>query len=172
MRVCNNSTPVPFLFHNSVHKVNQSVYKTKVFAKIPTGCIRMGKVKKRVKKFTFLYFRLLGTVLTSVYLRKVRACHIKRNYLIKRNLTVSRDGFQGLGRWRNPSTEIVTNWLSFTYAKIRCAYLRLHSCICYCIICAYTCKLSQYTKKGKTDRGVWRQILGKQCRLLWGHDSK
>ena len=62
MRVCDNSTPVPFLFHNSVHKVNQSVYKTKVFAKIPVGCIRMGKVKKRAKKFMFLYLRLPGTV--------------------------------------------------------------------------------------------------------------
>ena len=57
MRVCNNSTPVPFLFHNSVHKVNQSVYKIKLFAKLHTVSFRKTEIKKRVKKFTFLYFR-------------------------------------------------------------------------------------------------------------------
>lgn len=57
MRVCNNSTPVPFLFHNSVHKVNQSVYKIKLFAKLHTASFRKTEIKKRVKKFTFLYFR-------------------------------------------------------------------------------------------------------------------
>ena len=103
MRVCNNSTPVPFLFHNSVHKVNQSVYKTKVFAKIPTGCILMGKVKKRAKKFTFLYFRLPGTVPYAVYLREVRAFYLRHNCLINIDLTVSIDGFQGFVR-RSPST--------------------------------------------------------------------
>ena len=60
MRVCNNSTPVPFLFHNSVHKVNQSVYKIKLFAKIHTASFRKTKIKKRVRKFTFLYFRRKG----------------------------------------------------------------------------------------------------------------
>ena len=60
MRVCNNSTPVPFLFHNSVHKVNQSVYKIKLFAKLHTASLQKTEIKKRVKKFTFLYFRRKG----------------------------------------------------------------------------------------------------------------
>ena len=65
MRVCNNSTPVPFLFHNSVHKVNQSVYKIKLFAKLHTASFRKTEIKKRVKKFTFLYFRHDGKCLDS-----------------------------------------------------------------------------------------------------------
>lgn len=50
MRVCNNSTPVPFLFHNSVHKVNQSVYKIKLFAKLHTASFRKTEIKKRVRE--------------------------------------------------------------------------------------------------------------------------
>ena len=53
-----HKTLCPYNFHLTPFcKVNQSVYKIKLFAKLHTVSFRKTEIKKRVKKFTFLYFR-------------------------------------------------------------------------------------------------------------------
>ena len=62
MRVCNNSTPVPFLFHNSVHKVNQSVYKIKLFRKATYSIIPKNENQKTCEKIYVFILPAQGKV--------------------------------------------------------------------------------------------------------------